>query len=86
MLDMAKHTLAEQMAKLKEKQEKERDALQATTERMLIQRFRQETRGEANKDSDELESADTDGGWPALGGQAPQLPATKGPDPCYWVE
>ena len=42
MLDMAKRTLAEQMAKLKEKQEKERDELQATTEKMLIQRFRQE--------------------------------------------
>ena len=80
MLDMAKHTLAEQMAKLKEKQEKERDELQATTERMLIQRFRKEMRGDANKDSDELESA------ASLGGQAPQLPATKGSGPSYWVQ
>ena len=36
MLGMAKHTLAEQMAKLREKQDREREELQATTERQLI--------------------------------------------------
>ena len=82
MLDMAKHTLAEQMAKLKEKQEQERDELQATTEKMLIQRFRQETRGEAKKDSDELESADTDGGWPALKAKRPNFLRPRGRTPA----
>ena len=54
----------------------------ATTERMLIQRFRQETRGEANKDSDELESADTDGGWPALEAKHPNFLRPRGRTPA----
>ena len=61
MLDMARHTLAEEMAKLKEKQEREREELQATTEKKLIERFRRETRSDTRQESDELESADTDG-------------------------
>ena len=81
LLDMAKHTLAEQMAKLKDKQEKEREELQATSERQLIERFRKETRTD-KRDSDELDSADTDGGWPALEAKHPNFLRPRGRGPA----
>ena len=52
---MAKHTLAE----LREKQDREREELQATTDRQLIERFRQETRTDTRQESDERLSAPT---------------------------
>ena len=67
LLDMAKHTLADQMAKLKEKQEKEREELQ------------KETRTDK---SDELDSADTDGGWPALEAKHPNFLRPRGRGPA----
>ena len=79
---MAKHTLAEQMAKLKEKPEKERDELQATTERQLIQQFRRETRTDRRQESDELDSADIDGGWPALEAKHPGFLRPRGRTPA----
>ena len=63
MLDKAKHTLAEEMAKIKARQEAEREEIHANMEKRLLERFRQDTRQE---NDDELESADTDTQWPAL--------------------